>query len=195
MTGLLALACLVGSADRTAILDHAFGAWRATPAMRIEDAYKWLFHATLGGEHAVRDDSGPRAWMDREWSGLGAPTPGEPLVVALTPDRRLLRVHLRPYRALGGDRDMLLALFVRSAERFRGDRREFRATWEALGHRLARRPWRHLTASAWRRLDRRIRPGGYPAIDHSTAYLRRYDPAYRVIDGSLWAGIGAEASR
>ncbi|HRF59894.1 MAG TPA: hypothetical protein PLH94_08280 [Fimbriimonadaceae bacterium] len=191
MIGLLAVTTLVGAADRTAILDHAFAVWAGTPAMRIEDAYKWLFHATLGGEHAVRDDAGPRAWMEREWSSLGPPKRGEPLVVALTPDRRLLRVQLRPYRALGGDRDMLLALFVSSAERFRGDRRAFRATWDALGDRLARRPWHHLTSRAWKHLDRKVRSVGFPAIDHSPAYLQRYDPAYRVIDGSLWTGLGA----
>ena len=48
------------------LLDHAFEQWRSTPEMRVEDAYKWLFHATLGGEHAVQDVGGPRNWMDRE---------------------------------------------------------------------------------------------------------------------------------
>lgn len=86
---------------------------------------------------------------------------------------------------------MLLALFVRSAEHFLGDRRQFRSTWNALGERLARNPWRHLTHDAWKLLDRAVASRGYPAIDHSAEYRRLYAPAYRVIDGTLWAGVGA----
>ena len=57
MIALLAAAAL---ASNEALLAFAETRWRAQPETRIEDAYKWLFHATLGGDHAVRDPRVPR---------------------------------------------------------------------------------------------------------------------------------------
>jgi len=152
----------------------------------MEDAYKWLFHATLGGEHAVTDDSGPRQWLDREWETLGKPLPGEREVVSLTPDGKLVRVNLRPYKAKGGDKEMLLAIFVASARSFHADRNVFVHEWRALGERLRKGPVLGLRYPAWVRLDKSVSSSGYPAIDHTIAFERQYRPAYRVVLGSLW---------
>jgi hypothetical protein len=179
MTSLLLLCA--ARPDPATLLDHAFEQWKATPEMRIEDAYKWLFHATLGGEHAVVSEDGPRRWLDREWSSLGAPTKGEPELVPLAPDGKLVRINLRPYKSRGGDKEMLLWAFVLSAERFKSDKGSFVREWEALGARLGSEPVRHLTRGAWSLLDRRVRREGYPAIGHSAEYESRYRPAYRVV--------------
>lgn len=168
------------------ILDFATRAWRKDDAVRIEDAYKWLFHATLGGEHAVSDISGVRAWMSREWVTLGTPFRTEPLEIPLTPDGKLLRVNLRPYRALGGDPEMLTAVFYISAERFRSDKSVFVRTWRNLGKQLRNRRIGHLAFADWRRLDRETSRLGYPAIEHSKEYLRRRKPAYRVVLRDVW---------
>jgi hypothetical protein len=172
--------------ETDATLAFAFSQWRSTPRMGIEDAYKWLFHATLGGEHAVTDDDGPRQWLEREWKTLGPPMPGEKEVTPLTPDGRLIRVNLRPYRAGGGDEEMLLAVFVASARGFHADRRVFVDVWEGLGRRLKGGPFQRLRYPEWVRLDRETATVGYPAIDHSSDYERTYHPAYRVVLGSMW---------
>jgi len=166
------------------VVEFAVEQWQSTPKMQIEDAYKWLFHATLGGEHAVTDDSGPRQWLDREWATLGKPLPGEREVVPLTQDGKLVRVNLRPYKARGGDKEMLLAIFVASARRFHAERRMFVAEWQDLGRRLRRGPILRLRYPDWVRLDRKASSDGYPAIDHSSKYERAYHPAYRVMVGS-----------
>jgi hypothetical protein len=170
---------LIGSENP--LLDHALAQWRATPEARIEDAYKWLYHATLGGEHAVTDEQGPRAWLDREWETIGAPLKGEQGLVPLTSDGRLLRVNLRPYKQRGGDKEMLLWAFVFSAERFKPDRSGFVREWDALGARLRSRPQGHLTAGEWTRLDATARKAAFPAAHHSPEYERAYRPAYRVV--------------
>jgi hypothetical protein len=54
-------------------------AWRADPAFRIEDAYKWLFQACQGGEHAAPSREAAQAWLASEWAGLGPALEGEPL--------------------------------------------------------------------------------------------------------------------
>jgi hypothetical protein len=154
--------------------------------MRIEDAYKWLFHATLGGEHAVSDDSGPRRWMEREWGTLTAPHENEPEVQPLRPDGKIVRINLRPYRARGGDSEMLLAVFVESAKRFRSDKKEFIREWTGLGQALQGKPLGHLTLASWKRLNREMNPLGFPAVHHSVAYEGAYRPAYRVVLKELW---------
>jgi hypothetical protein len=169
------------------LLDHAITKWQATPEMRIEDAYKWLFHATLGGEHAVTNEDGPRRWLDREWPTVGAPMKGEKEVEPLTPDGKLVRINLRPYKQRGGDKEMLLWAFVLSAEKFKGDKSQFIAEWKSLGARLRAANGGLHTFKEWTRVDVEMKQVGYPAIDHSAQYERAYRPAYRVILREFWA--------
>ncbi len=168
------------------LLDHSIEQWRRQPETRIEDAYKWLFHATQGGDHAVSNDAGPRQWMEREWRQMPLVRFHEPETVALRPDGKVLRVNLRPFKARGGVRDMLLAIFVASAQQFRPDRREFVREWTALGVRLQRAPIGKITRAEWSRFDGATKAEGYPAIHHSKAYEAAYMPAYRVVLGDLW---------
>ena len=153
----------------------------ADPELRIEDAYKWLFHATRGGEHAVESEFAVRKWLDREWATLAPPQPGEPLWIPLSPDGRIGRLNLRPYRAQGGSPDALHAAFVAGAQSFAASPDRFRAAWNSLGRSLRQQSVGFLAFHEWRRLDRAMRPENYPAIHHSSAYHAARSPAYRVL--------------
>jgi hypothetical protein len=174
------MSLLLGMVMVPTLLDFSIQAWRREPETRIEDAYKWLFQATRGGEHMVQDDTGPRRWLEREWAGLG-PAAREPASTALDPAGRLVRLHLRPYKQAGGDPAMLLAMFVASARGFESDPARFRTAWRALGDRLAQGRIGHLNRAEWERLDRSERRFGYGAVHHSIAYTRAYRPAYRIV--------------
>jgi hypothetical protein len=163
------------------LLTFSLKKWDTDPEMRIEDAYKWLFHATRGGEHAVRDVEGPRRWLDREWATLEKPLPEEPLLVALRPDGKILRLNLRPYRAHHGSKDAVLQAFVESAHRFKEDTQDFVQTWHQLGDVLQRESQQALTVAEWQRLDRETAGQNYPAISHSPHYEKARRPAYRVL--------------
>ena len=154
---------------------------RADPELRIADAYKWLVHATRGGEHAVQNEFAVRKWLDQEWATLGPPHPDEPLWTPLTADGRIGRLNLRPYRAQGGSPDALHAAFVEGAQSFEASPKRFHASWKALGRALKKNPQGHLTYSEWKRLDRERRPQNYPAIHHSPEYEQARHPAYRVL--------------
>ena len=154
---------------------------RAEPEVRVADAYKWLVHATRGGEHAVADGFAVRKWLENEWATLGPPQPDEPLWVPLTADGRIGRLNLRPYRAQGGAPEPLLAAFLASAESFDASPSRFRAAWNALGRALKQNSQGYLTYSDWRRLDREMRAKGYPACHHSPEYEQARHPAYRVL--------------
>lgn len=176
------------------LLAFAIAQWRLDVAMEVEDAYKWLFHAVLGGEHAISDLDGVRRWMDREWASLGPPQANEPMTVSLEPFGRLIRVNLRPYQAAGGSKEALLAVFVESARKFRGDKSVFVREWQALGAILRSEPIGPLTESEWLRLDR-LMNREYPAIEHSDRYLKQRDPAYRVVEAKLWAPLEEQLRR
>lgn len=174
---------LLGACARAPDPDAAFflEQTRIDPEIRIADAYKWLFHATRGGEHAVADEFAVRKWLETEWAALGPPQPDEPLWTPLTPDGRIGRLNLRPYRARGGDPDALLAAFIQGATAFDANPARFRQAWRALGRELTKQPVGHLTAADWRRFDREMRAQGYPACHHSSAYEKARAPAYRVL--------------
>ena len=167
----------------SALLNFSEERWRSDPAMRIEDAYKWLFHATQGGEHAITSADGPRRWLEREWKTLTAAAPDEPLIESLRPDGKLVRLHLRPYRTQGGTPEPLLSAFVASAQKFKPDKSAFRALWNELGAQLRSGSRNALTRAAWERLDYETADQKYPAIEHSENYLKARIPAYRVLTG------------
>lgn len=158
-------------------LGHA----RREPEWRIEDAAKWIVHATRGGEHAVQNEFAVRQWLETEWATLGPPRNNEPLWVPLTPDGRIGRLNLRPFKAQGGDLNALHAAFLDGAESFDADMSRFHRTWRSFGRLLAAAPIGHLTHAEWKRLDREWRAKGFPAIHHSDACRDACQPAYRVL--------------
>ena len=163
------------------LLPFALDAFAADPETRIEDAYKWLFQAANGGEHAVPDEDSARAWLEREWSSLGPSIRGEPLVVPLLPEGTIVRLNLRPYRDKGGAAGDLLDAFLRSARAFEPDPGLFRESWSAFGERIRSQPLGPLNGLEWQKLDAEMRAKGYPAIHHSRPYASARRPAYRVL--------------
>ena len=109
--------------------------------------------------------------------------PLEPLIEIPTPDALFVRVHLRPYRNRGGTVEALLQAFLRSAST-PTDPAAFRRSWQEAGELLSAGRWparEGLRFEDFAELDARARDAGHPAIHHSEEYLRRSDPAYRVV--------------
>ena len=176
---LLILACVP-----SALLDFAIPKWKADKDVRIEDAYKWLYQATRGGEHAVADDASAHKWLDEEWAGLGAPDPGEPTWEPLCTGGDIGRLNLRPFRDSGGNKDDLVTAFLRSSRVYQPGPSEFLAAWNALGERLRKQTFGNLTRNSWFELDRKAKANNYPAIHHSSSYETTRHPAYRVLTGA-----------
>lgn len=172
--------------DPRAIAELAWRTYRSDPAARMEELYKWIFHAVNGGDHAVRDDTTPRRWMEREWATLTNPFPHEREIQRLDPDGRMIRVNLRPYRARGGDPEFLLATFVASAQQVRPRPAQFRLAWQHVGRLAEQHPTTNLNRRTWNALDLAMRDRGYPMIHHSPSFEEARKPAYRVIAGPLW---------
>ena len=176
LTVALAISCLP-----TALLDFALPRWKDDPNVRIEDAYKWTYQATRGGEHAAPGIDSARSWLMNEWVGIGEPKANEKIWEPLCPGGEIGRLNLRPFRASGGKPDELVEAFVASSREFKGESEDFVEAWTELGKRLKKGKVGMLDRAAWKRLDAEMKPKNYPAVHHSEAYKTAKSPAYRVL--------------
>ena len=149
------------------------------PQMQVQDLYKLLHQAALGSEHAVQDLAGARAWLEREVSRLGD-GPADPLLEAISPDGRILRVHLRPYLRTGQDVQALLAAFIRTAEEFHGSKRNLKE-YGAAAARMAAGGMLPFSKGQVTEFFAAMERQDFPAVDHSPLYQRLFHPAYRVV--------------
>lgn len=176
LSTMLALSCTAA-----ALLDYAMPHWRADPDLRIEDAYKWTYQATRGGEHAVPDADTARKWLDDEWKSLAEPNKNEQLWEPLCPDGEIGRLNLRPFRSRGGDVNELLDAFLASGRAYITEQSAFVDSWLELGRRLKNNRAGNLDHEAWTMLDSKMKAKNYPAIHHSVAYESANRPAYRLL--------------
>ena len=144
------------------------------PSMQIQDVYKLIHQAALGSEHAISNRDGARKWMERELAEMGA-GPVEPIIDPISADGQIVRVHLRPFVAQGGDIETLLEAFIRTANGYHGDMQLLENYWEAA---VGKRYYSTLEMDAF---IQSMRAQGYPAVHHSSEYERYYHPAYRVV--------------
>ncbi len=158
-----------------------------TPAMQVKDVYKLLHQAALGSEHAVQDEQQARNRFEQELAEMGA-GPIDPLIDPLSPDGRIVRVHLRPFQQAAGDPGELLRAFIRTANEWHG-------SIDMLKEFGARVVEMTLTGSMpvnskeFETLFSRMEDQGFPAVHHSAIYQRLYRPAYRVVARQYLEGV------
>jgi len=172
----LAISCAA-----TALLDHAMPRWKADPNVRIEDAYKWTYQATRGGEHAAPSREAAKTWLEREWQTMGDEPKDGTEWIALCPGGEIGRLNLRPFKARGGKIDDILDAFLNSSRDYRSEPKAFTDAWAELGERLKKQGVGGVTHNEWQRLDGEMRKKNYPAVHHSEHYNKSYKPAYRII--------------
>jgi hypothetical protein len=165
----------------SALIDFAMPIWKTEPAMQMEDAYKWIYQATRGGEHAAPDREMAKQWLDAEWKTLFEPMAHEPIWQPLCEDGSIGRLNLRPYKQRGGNPDDLVDAFVAGAKEFKGTEADFLAAWNGLGNRLKKRAAGSLSHKQWKTLDTAMKAKNYPAIHHSERYNKALIPAYRIL--------------
>jgi len=144
------------------------------PAMQVQDVYKLIHQAAMGSEHAVSNMAGVRQWMERELAEMGV-GPDEPVMDPISEDGQILRVHLRPFVAQGGDPELLLNAFIRTANEFHGDVDVLKKYWNIVTG------MDYFPPAEMVEFVESVRTQNYPAVHHSPEYERLYRPAYRVV--------------
>ena len=140
------------------------------PVMRVQDVYKLVHQSACGPAHAVMSTQAAREWLENEVRNLLDPYP-EPAIDPISPNGTLVRVHLAPYLANGGELDTLLDAFLRTS-------REFQVNFEKLRKYLASA---QTILPELSDLTATLKPQNFPAVHHSETYRVTYKPAYRVI--------------
>ena len=144
------------------------------PAMQIQDVYKLLHQSALGSEHAISNSEGARKWMERELAEMGSGI-DEVTIDPISQDGQIVRVHLRPFVAQGGDSDSLLEAFVRTANEFQGDKNILEDYWMVATGIM------QFSSTDMDEFIKSLREKDYPAVHHSSLYEKMYRPAYRVV--------------
>jgi hypothetical protein len=161
------------------LLDHL----RRYPLMQVEDLYKLLHQAALGSEHAVCDEQEARRWLERELGEMGN-GPDELLLDPISPDGKIVRVHLRPYIRAGKEPEVLLTAFIRTAHKWRGSGKTLRAYGKAAAQLAEAESWsigRDVIETFFAKMEEK----NFPAVHHSDIYTDLYRPAYRVVARSF----------
>lgn len=152
------------------------------PGLGLEDIYKLLHQAALGPAHAV-DGPAARERLSREAAELGE-GPDEPLADPISPDGRLVRVHLRPYIARGLDLDSLADAFAETARTWTPATDKLAKFCGCLGDLADAGGIAFARSEVIPYMNARAAEG-WPAVRHSAAFRAAWRPAYRVVDVTL----------
>lgn len=159
--------------------------------MQLLDIYKLLHQAALGNSHLT--DSPQRALqrLRVELSAMGD-GPAEPVWEPLSPDGRLVRVHLRTYHAAGFDVEVLATACARSPETCPPAPEKLVRFCGCLGD-LAEEGILPFSRQDVTECMDELAEAGYPAVHHSRIFRDTYRPAYRVVDVELLPPVARAA--
>jgi len=144
------------------------------------DVYKLLYQGVLGPEHLVASPEDFAARLRTEYENEPS-CAAEPLWEPVRPDRALVRLNLRPFKARGGDMEQLIATCLWTARQVWGTPEELRAAWATFVELCRAGQWKVfplpevLAFSAW------LEEHGYPAVHHSAGYKKASKPTCRLV--------------
>ncbi len=153
---------------------------RLHPELGATDVYKFIHQGVFGPGHAIEDPDAAARYLDSEVAALRPAAVQDLLCQPLGGDPAMVRIHLRPYLAAGGDPSALLTAFIASAEAAPGDPTTMDRELARAVPRLVRRS-RYQLAGQLEDLTARLAEKGYPPAHHSDTYVAAYAPAYRVV--------------
>ena len=159
------------------LIDQHLGCY---PSMEPRDVYKLLYQGVLGPEHNIEDKTAFRERLLAEFASLEA-RQGEPLYEPVRPDGSLLRINLRPFKLQNGDLESLIAACLAAGRQKWGELEELKSAWGTFCGLCQEGRWPEFaladvsTFSAW------LEAQGHPAVHHSPAYRRCYQPSYRLL--------------
>jgi hypothetical protein len=174
---------------RTILAQHA----RRYENWGVADLYKLIHQASHGSEHALGDETQVRHRLERELAQLG-PGKDEPLIDPISPDGRIVRIHLRPFARRHLNEEALLKAFILTGSEFHPSADRL-IEYAAVAGQLAQEGVLSFSEEEISRYIDDLRTSGFPAVHHSWRYTQDYQPAYRVVaweflpDKPSWTSI------
>ena len=149
-----------------------------------QDIYKMLFQAHFGVEHILTDSAGVSTYLDTELASLGPPRPDEPLLERISQQGDIVRVNLRPFKALNLSGPVLVECMFASAAACARDTLMLYRDWNEFSS-MVRFGILRFPVEDLARVDSLLVNGPVP-VHHSQQYAAREHPAYRVVRKDLF---------
>jgi hypothetical protein len=145
-----------------------------------QDIYKMLYQANFGVEHLLSDSGHVLSYLLGELGSLDTTDRGEPLLERISTDDSVVRVNLRPFKALNLKPDLLVHAMILSARKTMPDTLHLLKEWNDFVA-LVRYGIVHFPPREVDEWDNRVAVGPLTAVHHSLDYVRANAPAYRVV--------------
>jgi ParB-like chromosome segregation protein Spo0J len=149
------------------------------PLRSIEDLYKLIHQSATGSEYALSDVTRVRGWLRTELAQL-EPGPDEPLLNPISPNAKVVRIHLRPFTELNLDKEKLLQAFILSAQKTPPSAIQL-LKYAALATKLAEDGPLHFGADDVSGYIQEFGASGFPADHHSIRFEEEYKLACPVV--------------
>ena len=161
------------------------------PLMGLRDIYKLIFQGVMGSEHLISSPQGFINYLAEEFEPL-QPDPSGRLMEPIRPDKTLLRINLRPYKARQLNPDVLIPPLLETARYFKGETSELRISWMEFVHACQQGQFPSFDHDQTHQFTAWLEELDFPAVHHSETYNREYMPAYRLIATEFIHSLGLE---
>ncbi len=159
------------------------------PLMQPRDVYKLIYQGVMGMEHLISSPDGFIKYLAEEFEPL-LPEPTGRLFEPIRPDQTLLRINLRPYKALQIGVDKLISPLLETARAFLGDPSQLQAEWMGFAQSCEQGQIPNFEVAEIHQFTTWLEGLGFPALHHSEVYNREYQPAYRLISAQFAHQLG-----
>lgn len=151
--------------------------------MEPRDLYKLLYQGVRGPEHLISSQKAFTERLVKEGHELDH-ADGDPLWELIRPNGSLLRLNLRPYKAVGG-LDELVAACLETGGRPWGTLTELQQAWEGFITTCREGYWPGLALKDVETFTSWLEENEYPPVHHSMRYQNLYRPAYRLVAADI----------
>ena len=149
------------------------------PQLRVQDVYKLFYEATFGVGHFLADSSGAASDLMNELGSLDSGSAGEPLLESISLNGGIVRVNLRPFKALNLDASKLVKVMFQSARETLPDTLMFNRLWNEFSG-LVKYGLLRFPADEVKVWEKKVEGGTIEPVHHSSEYSVAHRPAYRV---------------
>jgi len=156
--------------------------------LHAQDVYKLIYQNSFGNEHSLTDTAAGRKYLHEELLTMDTTVRGESLLERISLDGEMVRVNLRPFRALNLDPESLVQVMFRSARETMPDTLMFYRQWNEfvalVEFDLVDFP--PVDVPIW---NEQVAAGNIMPVHHSEQYTAGNRPAYRVVRRSLFESM------
>ncbi len=152
---------------------------------KAQDAFKMFYQASFGVEHILFDTSAVASYLTSELTSIDTPSSVEPLIERISLENDMVRINLRPLKALNLSPSDLVKVMFQSAAETISDTVMFYRQWNEFSS-LVKYGILKFTPDDIKLWDSKVEAGTIAPVHHSPEYREASHPAYRVVRLSVF---------